>query len=295
MELKAMLHKRLTEDKRLAEMLAEFCEQPAIFYGQAPTADCEEWGDEQYPRIDYLIDMQENPARNASGILSINAWCDADSGATPEEIEIALRDSLHAAFAQTDDYPYCFSWVRSDAFEASNQNEQTARTIGVTVIFDIMACPCQYTMYPDPIKAMNIWTKTVLPNAVVLGEDEIDGWLVPTKDTPVIYWQLAAQGIQQKHFTHTWLDITIEGHVCARTAADRLHNLVRINSAAALAGHIPLEDSSPLFLRNYTCRPNFNYLSQGQIQTGGRFGLLQPWYGKQPDPKLNKANFTMKE
>ena len=87
----------------------------------------------------------------------------------------------------------------------------------------------------------------------------------------------------------------IEGHVCARTAADRLYNLVRINSAAALAGHIPLEDSSPLFLRNYTCRPNFNYLSQGQIQTGGRFGLLQPWYGKQPDPKLNKANFTMKE
>ena len=165
----------------------------------------------------------------------------------------------------------------------------------MTVIFDIMACPCQYTMYPDPIKAMNIWTKTVLPNAVVLGEDEIDGWLVPTKDTPVIYWQLAAQGIQQKHFTHTWLDITIEGHVCARTAADRLYNLVRINSAAALAGHIPLEDSSPLFLRNYTCRPNFNYLSQGQIQTGGRFGLLQPWYGKQPDPKLNKANFTMKE
>ena len=82
MELKAMLHKRLTEDKRLAEMLAEFCEQPAIFYGQAPTADCEEWGDEQYPRIDYLIDMQENPARNASGVLSINAWCDADSGAT---------------------------------------------------------------------------------------------------------------------------------------------------------------------------------------------------------------------
>ena len=80
MELKAMLHKRLTEDKRLAEMLAEFCEQPAIFYGQAPTADCEEWGDEQYPRIDYLIDMQENPARNASGVLSINAWCDADSG-----------------------------------------------------------------------------------------------------------------------------------------------------------------------------------------------------------------------
>ena len=151
-------------------------------------------------------------------------------------------------------------------------------------------------MYPDPIKAMNIWTKTVLPNAVVLGEDEIDGWLVPTKDNARHILAACRTGhLQQKHFTHTWLDITIEGHVCARTAADRLYNLVRINSAAALAGHTVERCVSPLFLRNYTCRPNFNYLSQGQIQTGGRFGLLQPWYGKQPDPKLNKANFTMKE
>ena len=54
-----------------------------------------------------------------------------------------------------------------------------------------------------------------------------------------------------------------------------------------------MEDTSPLFLKDYTCKPHLNYLSQGQIQTGGRFGLLQPWYGQQPDPKLNHANTTL--
>ena len=291
MELKTMLYERLTGSVDLGKKLASYDGKPAIHYQQPPTADDDKWGDEQYPRIDYLVDMQENPARNTSGVLAINVWCDAERGAAPEEIEYILRDLLHTAFAQTEEYPFCFAWVRSDAFEVKNQDEQTARTVGMTVIFDVMACPCQYTMYPDPIKAMNQWTKTVLPNAIVLGEDEVDGWIIPSRDQPVVYWRLAAQGTQQKHFTHTWLNVTIEGHVYARTAADRLHNLVRINTAQALAGHIPMEDTSPLFLRSYSCRPHLNYLSQGQIQATGNFGILHPRYSDQSAiPKLNNAH-----
>lgn len=297
MELKAMLYERFAGSEALAEKLATFDKRPAIHYQQPPTAGDEKWGEEQYPRIDYLVDMQENPARNASGVLTINVWCDAEKGAAPEEIEYILRDLLHAAFAQTDEYPFCFAWLRSDAFEVKNQDEQTARTVGVTVIFDVMACPCQYTMYPDPIKAMNQWTKTILPNAIVLGEDEIDGWILPSREQPVVYWRLAAQGTQQKHFTHTWLNVTIEGHVYARSAADRLYNLVRLNTAHALAGHIPMEDKSPLFLKSFVCKPHLNYIAQGQIQASGHFGVLQEWYGKKPDPPLANANtdFTTKE
>lgn len=125
MELKAMLYERLTGSEALAEKLAVFDGRPAIHYQQPPTADDEKWGEEQYPRIDYLVDMQENPARNASGILALNVWCDAEKGAGPEEIEYILRDLLHAAFAQTDEYPFCFAWVRSDNFEVKNQEEQT--------------------------------------------------------------------------------------------------------------------------------------------------------------------------
>ena len=294
MELYEMLYQRLIGSEKLAGLLTKYKGKPAIFYQHAATADDPKWGENrQYPRIAYIVDMQENPARNASGVLSINTWCDMEYGSEPEDIDYTLRDLLHATFAQADDYPYCFAWVRSDAFEAKNEKEQTPRTIGITTIFDIMACPSQYTMCPDPIKAMNEWTKKVLPDAVVIGHDEIFGWVVPTKERPVVYWRLASVGIQQRHFTHTWLNASLEGHVYARTAADRLFNLVKLNTAQALAGHIPMEDTSPLFLKDYSCKPHLNYLSQGQIQAQGRFGILQPqshFENRATGSKLMKTN-----
>lgn len=276
MELYAMLYQRLTSSAELGGLLAKYKHKPAIFYGRAASADDTGWGKEQYPRIDYTVDMQENPARNTSGILAVNVWCDTQTGAEPEDVEIKLRELLHATFAQADDYPYCFAWVRSDAFEIKNDADQTVRTIGVTVLFDIMAFPCQYTMYPDPIKAMNLWTKATVPTAIVIGEDAIDGWVSPTRETPIIYWRLASQGIERKQFACTWLNVTLEGYVCAKNAADRLYNLTRLNTAQALAGYIPMEDTSPLFFKSFSVKPHLNYLSQGQIQASGYFGILQP-------------------
>lgn len=288
--LHEMLFQRLVTSPTLADKMASFDGRAAIFHQQAPSADNPKWGkNPQYPRLDYNIDLLENPARNTAGTLMINAWCDLAHGATPEEVEYTLRDLLHATFAQTEEYAFCFAWVRSDAFEATAQKEETTRIIGVTLIFDIMACPSQYTMQPDPIRALNLWTKQVLPEATVIGENEIEGWLIPTRDRPVVYWRLTSQGVQRKHFAHTWLNITVEGHVYARSAADRLFNLTRINTAHALAGHIPMEDGSPLFLRDFSVKPHFNYLAQGQIQASGNFGVLQPWYYSEPDPKLNNA------
>ena len=131
-------------------------------------------------------------------------------------------------------------------------------------------------MHPDPIKAMNQWTKKVLPDAMVIGEDEITGWITPTRERPVIYWRLASQNVHQRKNVVTWLDVVLEGHVYARNAADRLHNIAKLNTAAALLGHVTIEDTSPLFLLGFTCKPHLNYLSQGQIQANGRFGILQP-------------------
>lgn len=297
MELYEMLYQRLTDSEALSSLLAKYKGRPAIFYQRSATADDKDWGEKQYPRIDYTVDMQENPSRNTSGLLLLHIWCDTGFGAEPEDIEYVVRDLLHSTFAQADDDVYCLAWVRSDAFEVKANEDETVRTVGVSLTFDIMACPCQYTMYPDPIKALNEWTKKLLPSAVVIGHDEFEGWIVPTKEKPVIYWRLTSQGVQSKRLTHTWLNIAVEGHVYARSAADRLYNLVRLNTAHALAGHIPMEDESPLFLKSFVCKPHLNYIAQGQIQASGHFGILQGWYGKKPEPPLVNANtdFTTKE
>lgn len=297
MELYEMLYQRLTDSEALSSLLAKYKGRPAIFYQRPATADDKDWGEKQYPRINYTVDMQENPSRNTSGLLLLHIWCDTGFGAEPEDIEYVVRDILHSTFAQADDDAYCLAWVRSDAFEVKTNEDETVRIVGVSLTFDIMACPCQYTMYPDPIKALNEWTKKLLPSAIVIGLDEFEGWIVPTKEKPVVYWRLTSQGVQRKHFTHTWLNISVEGHVYARSAADRLYNLVRLNTAHALAGHIPMEDKSPLFLKSFVCKPHLNYIAQGQIQASGHFGVLQEWYGKKPDPPLANANtdFTTKE
>lgn len=276
MELYTMLYQRLTDSADLSSLLANYGGRPAIFYQRPATADDPKWGDTQYPRIDYIVDLQENPSRNTSGVLTVNVWCDTEIGAEPEDIEPKLRELLHASFVQADDYPYCFAWVRSDSFEYKTQQEQTTRIIGVTAIFDIMAFPVQYAMSPDPIKAMNGWTKTVIPGATVIGEDAIEGWLTPTREHPIIYWHLASLSVQQKHFSHTWLSASIEGFVFAKTAGDRLYNIARINTAHALASHITMEDGSPLFLRDFSAKPHMNYLTQGQIRANGVFGVIQP-------------------
>lgn len=276
MELYKMIYQRLVTSESLSNLLAQYNSRPAVFYQHPASSDDPNWGEIQYPRIDYIIDMQENPARNTSGVLMLNVWCDSEYGVEPETIEYAVRNLLHATFAQTDDYPYCFAWVRSDTFDGTTDKEKSIHTIGVTLIFDIMAFPDQSTMYPDPIKAMNSWTKTIIPEAVVIGHDTFSGWLTPSKERPAVYWRLAGQSIGMKHFTHTWVNVTMEGHVYARSAADRLHNLSLLNTAASLLGHIPMEDTSPLFLRSFSCKPHLNYLSTGQIHADGNFGLLQP-------------------
>jgi len=277
MELYQAIYRRLRNDPELAQLTAVYNGGAAVFYQRPAPADSSKWGsDTQYPRIDYILDMQDNPARNSNGILTANAWCDTMEGAEPEDIEARLRSLLHATFTRADDIAYCFSWLRSDAFEIKNKPEETPRTIGVTVIFDVVACPCQHTKAPDPIKALNAWTRTVMPGAVIIGEDEFDGWLEPTKERPAVYWRLTSQGVQRKHFTHTWLNISVECHVYSKNAWDRQQNIMALNTAHALAPHIPMEDGSPLFLRTFRAQPHLNYIVTGQIQAAGNYRVMQP-------------------
>lgn len=278
MELYKMLYNRLTTSAELLSQLSTYNGRPAVFYQVPPTNTDALWDAAQYPRIDYIVDMQENPARNSSGLLVFNVWCDARQPVQPESIERILRSLFHAVFVQAGDETYCFAWAKSDAFEAKLVEEKNVHTIGVTVFFDVVACPPQYTMSPDPIRAMNLWTKSILPDAIVIGEDSFDGWLSPTLNQPVVYWRLTSQGNRRKHLAYTWLDVGISGHVYAPTANDRLATLAIINTAHSLADHIPMEDGSPLFLRDFSFTSHQKYILQGQITAKGNFGLLQPWY-----------------
>lgn len=294
MQLDAMVYQRLIGDPGLASLLTTHDGKPAIFYQQAPHSEHKGWAEKQYPRIDYTINMMEDPARNTSGILTTHVWCDATSEAEPETIEIRLRQLLHAVFARPDDTPYCIAWVRSDAWRIGNKDETTEETFGTTLTFDLIAFPPQTTTSPDPIDAINAWTKALLPDATVIGLDDFEGWLEPTKDTPVIYWRNVQHSVHQQKHVMTWLNVTLEGHVFARSAQDRLAVLVQIETAAAMANHITMDDSSPMFIMQITMMQQMNYIRQGQIVARARYGILQDWYKNPPaGPKLNDINLSL--
>jgi hypothetical protein len=300
--IEGMLFTRLVHDTQLAEMVTVFDGRAAVFHQRAPAPNNAKWHDsqKQYPRVDFTVDMQEEPARNSSGTLTVNVWCSTKFGQMPESIEARIRALLHATFAQPEDGPpYCFVWARSDPFEVTTETqsaEEMPSVIGCTLAFDIMAFPSQLTIYPDPIQAMNAWTKKILPQAVVIGVDTIDGWLEPTKERPIIYWRITAQAPQKRTFVCVWFNTTIEGHVFAHGADERLYTLRKINTAAAMEHHITMEDSSPMFILRFGINPNMNYLATGQIQAETQFGVLREQYANPPSgPKLVHVNLPREQ
>ena len=118
MTLEDLIYKRLTEDEALAKLLARFNGTPAIAYQTAPQDEDRGWdGKRQYPRMDYIVDMQANPERGSSGVLTINIWCD-EKGHPPEDIEPVVRAALQDILIKPDgSYPYNLGWARTDAFE----------------------------------------------------------------------------------------------------------------------------------------------------------------------------------
>jgi len=280
-----MIFNRLTNDAGLAELLTVFGDRPAVFFQRVQPPDSKKWTGEQFPRIAYWIDYQGDAARQTSGRLTIEVYCDVNFGAEPETIDARLRGLLHTSFAFADDYPYCFSWFRSDPIEMTGNGADDIRTIGTFMQFDIIAFPAQITSCPDPIKGLNEWAKTLLPDAVIIGVDTPGSWHIPTRERPAVYWRLAGQSLQEQRFMHSWLDVSIEGHVYAPKADDRLAVISQIQRSASMTHHVRLEDDSPLFMREVITRPHLNAMAPGQILINGRFGVLKP----QPEsgPLLN--------
>ena len=120
--LEDLIYSRLTGWDALTAQLARVDGQPAIYYQVAPGDTADGWGGKpQDPRIDYTVDMQSNPERHASGVMTANIWC-SETGEPPESLEPELRAAIRDVFLQPDSGPpISLSWARSDAFQAQSR------------------------------------------------------------------------------------------------------------------------------------------------------------------------------
>lgn len=283
MTLREMLLDRLEHDIALKGYLASFSGDAAVFWQQAPASQHKGWGSgHQYPRIDYTIDTMGDPARNVSSILVLNIWCDTDMGVEVEPIEQRVRELLDTVFAKPDDSALCcFSWTRSDVFNGMRVDEQEPETYSVTMRFDILEYPVLKIGEPDPMGALARWTKAALPDAFVIGIDEMTGWMVPSADHPVIYWRYVVRQNGRYFFVGMWLDIQISGHIIAPSAGSRGAIADALGIQMPLARFCPMANGSPFHFTLLRAAPGADYLRVGQLALTGRY-VVQPPRGGNP-------------
>ena len=272
MTLEDLIYSRLTGWDALTAKLARVDGQPASYYQVAPGDTADGWGGKpQYPRIDYTVDMQSNPERHASGVMTANIWC-SETGEPPESLEPELRAAIRDVFLQPDSGPpFSLSWARSDAFQA--QSRETLVN-GITVQFDIYAFPTQETTDPDPILAINEYLKKWAPDALVIGKDALEPFTFATEERPVFYFRLAELSLFRETNTVAWMDGVLVGHIFAPEEI-RLKWLKALVDSLSLDGEVIMLDKSPMFLTKIKADSSASPLAVGQLRLSIRFGLLR--------------------
>lgn len=272
MTLEDLIYSRLTESDDLQRSLTKYGEKPAVFYLTAPDDKATGWNQrKQYPRIDYAVDMQHNPERKTSGVLTLNILSTED-GEPPEELEPIVRRLLCSVFLQPDNAPpFALAWARSDAFD---QRTGDGLIAGITATFDVYAFPTQTTSDPDPVLAMNHYIEENAPEVFVIGgRKAIERIFIPTQDTPAFYFRLESLQLQRETNTVAWMDTVIGCHIFAGGAETEW--LKAFVDNLALAGEVIMLDHSPMLLQNIKADSSLDALSTGQLHIYARFGILR--------------------
>lgn len=290
MTLDELVIKRMAENKQLKEMLADYAGRPAVFYQSAPDDTQIGWNAKtQYPRIVYNIDMQANRERKSAGELVISVYCN-EIGIAPEEVEPFIRESLKDIVMKPDaSAPYCFSWARTDSFEIS-ERVTGANTLvcGIEIRFDVLEFPKQETTDPDPIDAINCYIKSILPNAFVLGMDDMSYYLKPGVEEPVFYSRLVSTETIETTNTVAWLECKIAVHILCPQEV-RLKYLMDIAVKLSIDGEVTMIDKSPMEIKKISANNEADYLKDGQLFLTARYGILR--YKNKPHILIG-ANFN---
>lgn len=276
MTLEDLIYNRLIHRTELTERLARFEDVPAVFYQSPPGDQASGWRNkQQYPRLDFIVDLQANTERQTSGLMTLNIWCN-EAGIQPEEIEPEVQNALRDIFMQpANQPPYCLRWIRSDNFELKNSTVKGTHIIGVTVLFDVLAFPNQETTDPDPVMAMNQFIREWESEAVIIGADPLPDYFMANDRKPAFYFRPAAFNLEQETNTVAWMNASIAGHIFAPTAEARLKWLKYIVGTLALQGEVTMLDTSPMFIKSIKADSAVDYLATGQLQLNVRFGILR--------------------
>jgi hypothetical protein len=281
-------------------MLTRYNGNPAFFYQKAPMDTDPRWEKPCFPRVDYTIDMTYDPERKAAGVMALHVWSSAECMAMPEDIEKRLVELINGTFyTPSGQSTVCALWQRSEQFELSRSagqithGESSPEVFGVTVLFDLLLFPEQFTTDPDPIQGLNYFTKAMFPAMTIIAYDEIPPIWRPSDENPAIYWRFegTSSTIKQSYAVN-WYDGVFAAHVIAETITERNRWTKALIEQIQIYGEVMLIDESPMFAKQIKIRHNADPLREGQLFLVGMYGVLTIPRKIPAQPPLNKVAMT---
>ena len=289
-----LLKNQVRNDHQMAGMLTKYNGKPAFFYQKSPMDTDAHWGvPGSFPRVDYSIDMRYDPERKVSGNMVINVWCNVANKYMPEDIEKRLLELINGTF-YTKEITIAAVWNHSEAFNYSMPQNVGGNTspevVGITIFFDLMEFPEQLTTDPNPIQALNHWTKRFFPDMTVITMDTPPSVRKPTDKTPAVYWRFEGMGATDKQsYAVNWYTGQFAAHVIAKSITERNRWTKAIIEQIQLNGEVILIDGSPMFVKRIEIRHGADPLREGQIALIGQYGVLAQHRKESAQNPLNRA------
>lgn len=269
MNLSELIFKRLSSDEVLADKLATFSDLPAIFDTEFPNDQMPGWGDRQYPRISYHINLQANTERLSAGTIRIGAFALKDPSVTTE-LEEAIKKRLKDVLLQSDDgAPLCLAWARSEPYII-----QGTAIHCTEMVFDLLEFNEQYTTDPDPAEALNNYLKEKIPDALIVGMDNIENMYEPSDECPAFFVRINTY--KQDHATYAviWNDCDISIHIIAPSVEARNIWCRKLQTLISRTTRVTMSDDSPMIIRGVSANNRADYLTIGQIKVNTLYSML---------------------
>ena len=264
-------------------LLATYIGKPAVFNTKVPDDINEEYEEEeslwkddvQFPRCVFELNMQADHERKISGQLFVDVMCEnEEESIRPETLADIAKQAVDGCFFSNTDLTISAQWQRSDIF---TQNDD--KVAGMTVVFDILAYPKQGTDSPDPIRATNLWLKTIYQNAYVIGFDKLPDVWKPTDETPTptLYTRLSKIGQSNRMRSTaavTWLSADIQIHVMNPSEDIRARISSGMIELLYFADKLILDDNSPMLIDGVNASFSADPQREGQINLKTTYGVL---------------------
>lgn len=266
--MEEIIKRRLTSDEELTAMLAQYYNEPAIFYAKSGyDVDSEV----NYPQLIFFVEKFSDPAHDIIGTLNVEIICSANT-ISPEPIEKVLRKSLENVLFKSGEI-FILTWQKTEAFQ-ERASETTPLIVGLSIIFEIHELPNGVTAAPDAVQALQEWSAHVLPEVVIVGWSNFGEVFEPSREKPALWISQSELKMERQVNCTVFVEASMNFHMFAPNVSARREWLSALYQELIFAKAVKLFDGTPLRLQD--CELNFSASQlSGQIKALFEYGILK--------------------